>query len=146
MKDCKRWLLVMATVGFFVLAWQVYNADATHDESSKRLDFAPVAEEHLIGTAAGRLMRVQAMRFCPERILPACMWVVTFYAKNDDGTEEEIAYATFTTDPDTGALGCVIRYETAKMVKDPDSGMPRNEILVERSFAETICSKGLNVN
>lgn len=143
-KRCELWklLLIVATVAVLVMG-SILSAKATHDPSSKRLDFLPIAENHLAKAANGRWMRAEALRHCPRKVLEVqfCTWSVTFFAKNPDGTEEEIAYATFSTDPETTALGCLLRYSTTKQVKDPDSGQMRNEILVERFFSETTCAK-----
>lgn len=139
MKDCKRcemWklLLFMTTIvlTMVVLAWS--DADATHEPASKRLDFAPVAEAHLDEAAGERLIRAEAVRLCPQLMVvtSACMWLVTFIAQNLEGTEEEISYAVFSTDMKTTALGCMLRYRTAD-----------GRILVERSFSETACAKGV---
>lgn len=139
MKDCKHcelWklLLVMVTVAFVVLAWAVYNADATHDPASKRLDFAPVAEYHLGKATTGRLMHAEARLLCPDKFTGiSCTWFVDFYAKNPDGTEEVISYATFSRNPETGALGCMLRYKTVD-----------EELLVDRFFVETTCGAETN--
>lgn len=129
-------ITTLLMVAFVTLAW------AIHDAPSKRLGFDPIVERHLTDAAAGRDMRAVAKRFCPfQRLTFDCTWLVTFYAKNPDGTEEELANAVFSTDPETTALGCLLKYSTMKEVKDPDSGQLRDEVLVDRFFADTICAE-----
>lgn len=142
MRDCKRcemWklMLVMVTVAFIVLAWKVYKAEATHEPASKRLDFSLVAEQHLDETAKDRLIRAMGGRFCSEELLWTmdCGWVISFYALNPDGTEERLSFGVFSVDLRTGALGCMLRYETAD-----------GKVLVDRSLSETTCVKAEGVN